>query len=139
MNPIDPRIDPSLLPDGCKAVVIAEHQDEYNNLPSVRTPRGQVITRWEPTPEERRAIVEGADIFVTLLSRGPINPLLVSLGNYDFKLFEAGLWQYRADGWPLCPACGEDELHSRETIASPLDPLRCYRCGWQGRAPGRIE
>jgi hypothetical protein len=91
MNIVDPRVDPSKLPDGSRAIVIAEHQDEYQDLPSIRTPRGQVITRWQPTPAERAAIAAGADVFVTLLSRGAINPLLVSLGDYDFKKMEEQL------------------------------------------------
>lgn len=38
MEIVDPRIDPALVPEGSKAVVIAEHQDEYRDLPSIRTP-----------------------------------------------------------------------------------------------------
>lgn len=47
---------------------------------------------------------------------------------------------YRADGWPLCPCCGEDELWS-PLIPDPIDNrppiadyiaagLHCYKCGW---------
>lgn len=48
--------------------------------------------------------------------------------------------EFRPDGWPLCPRCGEDELYSlflcadidkkptqEELIA---DGLRCYSCHW---------
>jgi dihydrofolate reductase len=80
MEIVDPRIDPALVPSGSRAVVIAEHQSEYRDLPSVRTPDGQVITRWTLSDEERAAIVRGEDIFVTLLSRGMINPLFVTVG-----------------------------------------------------------
>lgn len=48
--------------------------------------------------------------------------------------------EYRADGWPLCPQCGEDELWSAFDWdgSDPKPPmqawidhgLRCYRCGW---------
>lgn len=86
----DPRIDPALVPAGSRAVVIAEKQDEYRDLPSVRTPGGQVITRWALTDEERNAIFfDGADIFVTLLSHGAINPLFVTVGPVDWKSGEA--------------------------------------------------
>jgi hypothetical protein len=81
----DPRIDPSLVPDGSRAVVIAEHQAEYRDLPSVRTPGGQVITRWVPTDEERQRIAAGEDIFVTLLSHGAINPLFVTVGAVNWR------------------------------------------------------
>lgn len=84
MNIVDPRIDPRLVPEGSKAIVIAEHQDEYRDLPSVRTPDGQVITRWELTDEERRRIFEGEDLYVTILSHGAINPLFCTIGPVDW-------------------------------------------------------
>lgn len=51
---------------------------------------------------------------------------------------------YRADGWPLCPQCGEDELYSlinsipyvmehghNPPLQDYLDAgLVCYQCGW---------
>ena len=80
MEIADPRVDPTLVPPGSRAVVIAEQQPEYLDLPSVRTPGGQVITRWTPTAAERQAIAAGEDIYVTLLSSGSINPLFVSVG-----------------------------------------------------------
>ena len=45
MEPIHSRVHPSLLPPGCRALVIAEQQDEYHNLPSIVTPDQRVITR----------------------------------------------------------------------------------------------
>lgn len=39
--------------------------------------------------------------------------------------------RHRADGWPICPQCDEDELYS---LAIPADPAKidgCYRCGWR--------
>lgn len=84
MDIVDPRIDPRLVPPGSRAVVIAEHQAEYRDLPSVRTPDGQVITRWALTDEERAQVAAGADVFVTLLSHGPINPLFVTIGPVDW-------------------------------------------------------
>lgn len=95
MKPIDPRINPTLVPQGSRAIVIAETQDEYIDLPSVRTPGlmtpdgklvqpPYVITRWELTDEERAAIVRGEDVFVTLVSAGSINPLFVTVGPCDW-------------------------------------------------------
>jgi hypothetical protein len=57
MEIADPRVDPSLVPEGSRAVVIAEHQTEYRDLPSIRTPDGQVITRWTLTDEERLRVL----------------------------------------------------------------------------------
>lgn len=85
MEICDPRVDPSLVPTGSRAVVIAEHQDEYRDLPSIRTPNGYVITRWTLTDDERASIVRGEDIFVTLLSHGAINPMFVTVGPVDWK------------------------------------------------------
>ena len=40
MEIVDARVDPALVPDGSRAVVIAEHQNEYRDLPSMtRTAR----------------------------------------------------------------------------------------------------
>lgn len=50
---------------------------------------------------------------------------------------------YRPDGWPLCPVCLEDELHSFlywDYGITPEPPpmldwiaegMGCYRCNWQ--------
>lgn len=95
MEIVDPRIDPALVPEGSKAVVIAEHQDTYRDLPSVRTPAvfvagelktpPQVITRWTLSDAERTAVLRGADVFVTILSDGAINPLFVTIGPVDWR------------------------------------------------------
>ena len=85
MEPIDPRVDPSLLPDGSKVIVIAEHQAQYKDLPSVRTPKSQVITRWSLTPEERRRIFDGEDVFITIMSDGAIHPLFATVGAVNWK------------------------------------------------------
>ena len=53
--------------------------------------------------------------------------------------------EFRNDGWPLCPQCGEDELYSllmlvwygegeRPTIEDCLkDEMRCYYCNWANK------
>jgi len=84
MQPVDPRIDPKLVPPGSVATLIAKDQPEYLPLPSVRTPLAHVITRWELTPEERTAIANGADLFITLLSNGTICPMLPTVGPTDW-------------------------------------------------------
>jgi hypothetical protein len=85
MDIVDPRVPLSLVPEGSRAVVIAEHQEEYRDLPSIRTPDGQVITRWTLTDAERAAVLRGEDIFVTLLSDGPINPMFVTVGPVNWR------------------------------------------------------
>jgi hypothetical protein len=85
MEIVDPRVDPALVPDGSRAIVIAEHQDEYRDLPSIRTPDSQVITRWTLSDDERAAIVRGEDIYITLLSFGAINPLFATVGPVNWR------------------------------------------------------
>jgi hypothetical protein len=88
MDIVDPRVPPDCVPAGSRALVIAEHQDEYRNLPSIRTPGGQVITRWALTDEERSAVFEGADLYITILSAGAINPLFATIGPIDWRSSE---------------------------------------------------
>lgn len=85
MEIVDPRVDPALVPEGSRAVVIAEHQAEYRDLPSIRTPNGYVITRWTLSAEERAAILRGEDIYITLLSYGSINPLFATVGPVNWR------------------------------------------------------
>ncbi len=85
MEIADPRVDPSLVPEGSRAVVIAEHQTEYRDLPSIRTPDGQVITRWTLTDKERLRVLGGEDIYITLLSHGAINPLFATVGPVNWR------------------------------------------------------
>jgi hypothetical protein len=85
MDIADPRVHPSLVPNGSRAQVInGPRGDEYQDLPSIRTPNGYVITRWSLSEEERAAITRGEDIYVTLLSGGAINPFFVTVGPVDW-------------------------------------------------------
>lgn len=43
--------------------------------------------------------------------------------------------KYRADGWPLCPECEEDELWSTFIPADTTKFLKCCRCNWNGIIP----
>lgn len=36
----------------------------------------------------------------------------------------------RADGWPLCPHCENDELYSLHVPATIRTICGCYACGW---------
>lgn len=54
-------------------------------------------------------------------------------------------YKYRADGWPLCPGCGEDELADLSVAewpesfrADPTAELRCYVCRWVGVVPPKV-
>lgn len=83
MEPVDPRVHPALLPPGCRALVVAEHQDEYQNLPSIVTPDHRVITRWALTEAERVALLSGEDIYLTIFGT-PIRPIFICVGPCDW-------------------------------------------------------
>jgi hypothetical protein len=84
MEFVDPCVPPCLVPPGSRPQVIAENQIEYQALPSIRTPDGQVITRLQLSDAERRAIAMGEDLYVTLLSHGSINPFFATVGPVDW-------------------------------------------------------
>lgn len=84
MEPIDPRVHPDLLPPGCRALVVAEKQDEYLNLPSIVTPDARVITRWQLTDAERLALIEGEDVYLTIWGV-PIRPVFLCVGPTDWR------------------------------------------------------
>ena len=88
MIAVDPCIPAIYLPENSKPIIVAEKQKDYDNLPSVVTPGGQVITRWELSDEERKAIFMGADIYVTLLGAGRISPFHISVGPSDWIIRE---------------------------------------------------
>jgi len=84
MEIMDPCVPLSLLPPGSKAQVIGKHQAEYLDLPAIRTPLGHVITRWALTDEERTRLLAGEDLYLTIWSHGPINPVCLSVGVCDW-------------------------------------------------------
>ena len=89
MEIVDPRVDPRLVPEGSRPRVINGPDREYQDLPSIRTPDGRVITRWALTDEERKRVLGGEDIYLTLLSHGAINPVILTVGVVDWtRTFE---------------------------------------------------
>lgn len=88
-------------------VVYAEHQPQYIPLRVLKAsdPSGRVLSRWSPTDEQRRAISNGADIFLTQLTfRNPLQPVLLGVSG-DPKPEEFGLIleQSQAPGPPDPP------------------------------------
>lgn len=86
MEIADPRIDPRVLPGGSRARVInGPRGDEYRDLPSIVTPDGKVISRWTPTEAERRAILNGEDLYLTIHTfNTPLQPVLLTVGPIDW-------------------------------------------------------
>jgi hypothetical protein len=64
-------------------VVYAKNQPEYVPLRTLTSsgPERKVISRWTLTPEQRKAVAEGADIYLQLLTFGaPLQPIVMAVG-----------------------------------------------------------
>lgn len=64
--------------------VYAKDQPEYVPLRTLRSNgrMGAVISRWTLTPEQRKAVAEGADIFLELSTfHGPLQPTRVAISD----------------------------------------------------------
>ena len=86
MEIVDPRVDPRLMPEGSRPHIYnGPHGNEYRDLPSIRTPAGAVISRWTLTDAERRAIADGEDLFLTVLTFNQrLQPVGLSVGPCDW-------------------------------------------------------
>ena len=79
LNPANAPVIPGL--EGFE-VVYAKDQPEYIPLRTLRsrTDEGKVMSRWTLTPEQRKAVAEGADLFLTLLTfQGPLQPITMAV------------------------------------------------------------
>lgn len=64
-------------------VVYAKDQPQYNPLRVIRsnTSDCQLLTRWTLTPEQRKDILDGADIYLELMTFGhPLQPIRIGVG-----------------------------------------------------------
>lgn len=62
MLPVSP-----VIPDkDHKAIIVAEHQDEYENLPVIVLDGGVLLSRWELSDEELKQINESKSIYMYL-------------------------------------------------------------------------
>lgn len=87
-----------------REVVYAKHQPQYLPLRTIVSDdrnRG-VLSRWNLTPEQRKAIAEGADIYLQLLTGGdPLQPILmmVSDGSWeDWEKIQIGICTELSNG-----------------------------------------
>lgn len=82
---------------GAEEITIAESQEEYKTLVAAiyETPEGHqiLLTRWKLSVEEVNRIINGEDIYVSLMTFGtPMQPILVQVG---------------PKGWLVDPATGK--------------------------------
>jgi hypothetical protein len=81
-------------------IVMAKNQPEYVPLRCLpgKTLQGERLSRWTPTPEQRKAIADGADIFLELWTyNAPMNPIRMAVSDKpNPTFFEEG---YRLNRW----------------------------------------
>lgn len=77
MRAISPNI-------GSLEFILGEEQLQYHALPAAQHPGVlgvEMVTRWAFTPDERRAIAEGEDLYLRHLTFGhPFQPIAPSVG-----------------------------------------------------------
>lgn len=79
LNPADAPVVPGLE---AHEIVFAKNQPEYIPLRALRarTDDGRVMSRWSLTPEQRKAVASGADVYLTLLTFGnPLQPISIAV------------------------------------------------------------
>lgn len=89
MNPIDPGHEHG------RRIEITKEQEEYSTLVA-RTPddlEGTIVTRWQFSDEERRAMAAGADVYLRVLTFGrPLQPLQMSVCGMEYTPDFGGDW-----------------------------------------------
>lgn len=96
MEPVTPIVNG--LED--EEAVYAKDQPEYVPLPSIKSRkpdgRGTILTRWTFTEEERKAISEGADLFVRVHTFcQPLQPIGMFVAVDNEELLKYVIENYR--------------------------------------------
>lgn len=74
MKPISPVIPDKNMPE----VIVAEHQEEYQNLPAIRLEGGVILCRWKLDEEERKKVFETGGIYLLQWTNdGLVTPMLL--------------------------------------------------------------
>lgn len=86
MDIVKPDPAKFLLPIGARAIAIAEHQPEYQTLPSIVTPDGKVASQWMPTPGELALLNQGVPVTLVCWTGGaPLQPVSLMVGGADLR------------------------------------------------------
>lgn len=76
-------------PNGWEAIVIAKNQPEYLPLPSLVSADGRVVSRWKLTEEERVAVANGADLFLTVTThQARLQPVMLQIAEDPASIVE---------------------------------------------------
>lgn len=90
-----PKDGPVIAGEEQHEIVFAKDQPQYKPLRALRMEdaTGAVISRWSPTEEQRKAIAEGKDIYLSLYSfGGPLTPSLLFVGGDEDAAEIVGLF-----------------------------------------------
>ncbi len=87
MKIISPDFGKCLLPEGTRAVNIAEHQKpDYLTLPSLVTPDGRVLCQWMPEPNDLILLNNGCPITLVLHTfNQSLQPIQMVVGGADLR------------------------------------------------------
>jgi hypothetical protein len=93
---LKPKDGPVINGHESDEIVYAEDQPQYIPLRTlVGSDRDRkVLSRWSPNPEQRKALAEGADIYLQLLTFGdPLQPILMFIGDdlEDWEKISVGI------------------------------------------------
>ena len=81
---LSPKDGPVIDGMESREVVYAKNQPEYIPLRTLPEggPMGGVVSRWTLTPEQRKLVADGADIFLELSTfHGPLQPIRMGIGD----------------------------------------------------------
>ena len=82
---LSPKNGPVIEGMESQELVYAKNQPEYIPLRTLRNnsdEMGGVVSRWTLTPEQRKLVAEGADIFLELSTfREPLQPIRMAIGD----------------------------------------------------------
>lgn len=77
---------------GCRKVVYAKDQPQYQPLPALAYSTGEVFSLWELTENERRAILDGARIELWQYPFGrPLQPINLRVEGVEEPAISEGL------------------------------------------------
>jgi hypothetical protein len=86
MDIVSPQASLFLLPPGTREMKIAEHQPEYQTLPSLVTPDGRVVSQWRPTPNDLILLNAGVPVTLVLHTFGDaLQPIQMAVGGMDLR------------------------------------------------------
>lgn len=83
-------VEPTTLHDGGTLIVFAKDQPEYQPLPASVDANGLVMTEWEPTEDERHALMLGGRVRIWLHTfNRPLQPIRVEVAEPECGMRES--------------------------------------------------